>query len=205
MGHRSLKKKETHRLRALEMWKWRRIERIKWKDMKTNEWVQNAVGKRRKIVETIVNRKINWIGHILRSDGLFKDVLKGRMEGKRTRGRRRIGMIDELMEGTYRQMKKRAEDRVDWRSWIPWTCLTAEHSLWWWWWLHVKYNQSLLYKCTCQLQSFTTCQLQSFTTCQIQSFTTCQIQLFATCQIQSIATCQIKSFTTWHCTGRSDI
>jgi len=35
------------------------------------------------------------------------------MNGKRTRGRRRrIGMIDELMEGTYGQMKIRAEDRV---------------------------------------------------------------------------------------------
>jgi len=24
------------------------------------------------------------------------------------------------------------EDRVGWRSWTPWTCLTAEHSWWWW-------------------------------------------------------------------------
>jgi len=32
----------------------------------------------------------------------LKDVIEGRMEGKRTRGRRRrIGMIDELIEGTY--------------------------------------------------------------------------------------------------------
>jgi len=50
------------------------------------------------------------------------------MEEKRTRGRRRIGMIDELMEGTFRQMKRRAEDRVGWRSWTPWTCLMAEQS-----------------------------------------------------------------------------
>jgi len=93
--------------------------------MKTNEQVPSAVGERRKIIETIVNRKKNWIGHILRSDGLLKDVIEGRMEGKRTQGRRRIGMIDELMEGTYGQMKRRAEDIVGWRSWTPWTCLTA--------------------------------------------------------------------------------
>jgi len=45
----------------------------------------------------------------LRGDGLLKDVIEGKMEGKRTRGRRRIGMNDELMEGRYGQMKKRAE------------------------------------------------------------------------------------------------
>jgi len=42
--------------------------------------------------------------YIMIGDGLLKDVIEGRMEGKRTRGRRRICMIDELMEGTYGQM-----------------------------------------------------------------------------------------------------
>jgi len=36
----------------------------------------------------------------------LKDVIEGRMEGKRTGGRRRIGMIYELMEGVYGQMKE---------------------------------------------------------------------------------------------------
>jgi len=40
----------------------------------------------------------------------------------------KIGMIDEPMKGMFGQMKKRAEDRVGWQNWTPWTCLTAEHS-----------------------------------------------------------------------------
>ena len=51
----------------------------------------------REKVETIVRRKKNWIGHIMRGDGLMKEVMEGKMEGKRGRGRKRIGMIDELM------------------------------------------------------------------------------------------------------------
>ena len=50
------------------------------------------------MVEKIVRRKKNWIGHIMRGDGLMKEVMKRKMEGKRGRGRERIGMIDELME-----------------------------------------------------------------------------------------------------------
>jgi hypothetical protein len=32
------------------------------------------------------------MGHILRGDGLLKEVIEGRMEGKRIRGRPRLGM-----------------------------------------------------------------------------------------------------------------
>jgi len=53
----------------------------------------------------IYTRKKNWDGHILRGDGLLKDVIEGRMEGKIVRGKRRICMIE--------------EDRVGWRSWTP--------------------------------------------------------------------------------------
>ena len=118
----ALKKDEIQRLNALEMWLWRRMERVSWKDRKTNEEVLDMVGEKRSIVETIVKRKKNWIGHILRGEGLLKDVIEGRMEGKPPRGRKRIGMIDDLKEKSYQDMKRRAEDRVSWRSWIPRTC-----------------------------------------------------------------------------------
>ena len=118
----ALKKDEIQRLNALEMWIWRRMERVSWKDRKTNEEVLDMVGEKRSIVETIVKRKKNWIGHILRGEGLLKDVIEGRMEGKPPRGRKRIGMIDDLKEKSYQDMKRRAEDRVSWRSWIPRTC-----------------------------------------------------------------------------------
>ena len=43
----------------------------------------------------------DWIGHVLRGDGLLRDVLEGRMLGKRHRGRPRRGMKYDLMEGVY--------------------------------------------------------------------------------------------------------
>ena len=52
---------------------------------------------------------------------------KGRMEGKKRRGRPRIGMIDDLRESSYVEMKMRAQDREAWRSWVPRTCREAEN------------------------------------------------------------------------------
>ena len=43
------------------------------------------VGEIRKQRETIKMRKARWIGYVLRHDGLMKDVLEGRMEGKWTK------------------------------------------------------------------------------------------------------------------------
>ena len=51
-------------------------------------------------------------------EGLLKEVIEVKMEAKRPRGRPRIGMLDEL-KGSYVDMKRRAEDRQMWRSWVP--------------------------------------------------------------------------------------
>jgi len=85
------------------------------------------VGEERKQLSLIIIRKKNWIGHILRHEGLFRDVIEGKMQGKRPRGRPRIDMLNELKEGSYGQMKRRAEDRGGWKCWIPETCHLTEH------------------------------------------------------------------------------
>ena len=49
----------------------------------------------------------------------MKEVMEGKMEGKRGPGRKRIGMIDELMlNEQYVDLKRRAEDRQGWRVWL---------------------------------------------------------------------------------------
>ena len=69
------------------MWLWRRMEKISWTDKITNEQVSSGVRVQRKLLNILRNRKKSWIGHILRGNGLLKEVIEGRMEGKRARGR----------------------------------------------------------------------------------------------------------------------
>jgi hypothetical protein len=44
------------------------------------------------------------------------------MEGKRIRGRQRLGMLVDLITHSYVEMKRKTEDRVKWRNYMPWTC-----------------------------------------------------------------------------------
>ena len=49
----------------MEMWAWRKIQKVHCRDRKTNEEVVIMVGKKRTLMDTIMNRKRNWIGHVL--------------------------------------------------------------------------------------------------------------------------------------------
>ena len=108
----TLLEEEIDRLQALEMWLWRGIEKISWRDRVSNQDVLIKVDERRCLMRTIWQRKKNWIGHVLRGSGLLKDVLEGRMLGKKRRGRPRVKMIDDLMG----KSKPKGRRREEWES-----------------------------------------------------------------------------------------
>ena len=79
------------------MWCWRRIEKIKWSEKVTNEQVLDRIGEKRTLINNILRRKANWIGHILRRNCLLHDVIEGQMtEVKTVARRRRTQFIDDL-------------------------------------------------------------------------------------------------------------
>jgi len=48
-----------------------------------------TIEEERALISTIRKRQRKWIGHMLRGDSLLRTVTKGKMEGKKTRGRPR--------------------------------------------------------------------------------------------------------------------
>ena len=110
---------DIKRIEAFEMWVWRKMQKVRWSERKTNEEVLEMIDEQRSLMDRIIRSKKKWIGHIVRGDGLLKEVIEGRMVGKRPRGRKRIGFLNLIKKGTYGEMKRMAEDRNVWRSWMP--------------------------------------------------------------------------------------
>jgi len=115
----SLKKAEIQRLEALEMWLLINILNIKWTNKIPNRVVLQQAEDERSLVAKIKERQKTWVGHVLRNGNLLQRVIEERIQGKPTRGRKRIGMLSELTgKNDYASLKRRARDRNQWRNWI---------------------------------------------------------------------------------------
>ena len=64
------------------------MEKIKWSEKVTNERVLDHIGEKRTLLNNILSRKSNWIGHILRRNCLLHDAIEGQMTEVKGVGRR---------------------------------------------------------------------------------------------------------------------
>jgi hypothetical protein len=79
------------------------------------------VNEQRNILHEISKRKANWIDHILRRNCLLQRVTEGKIKGgievRGRRGRRRRKLLDDLKERReYCHLKEEALDRTVWRA-----------------------------------------------------------------------------------------
>ena len=81
----SQKKNEETRLDAFEMKGLRKILRVSWTAKKTNEWVLNKAGVKRKLLDIVKARKLAYYGHTMRKQGscLKKEIMQETMPGAR--------------------------------------------------------------------------------------------------------------------------
>ena len=82
-----------------------------------NEEVLLRVTEQRNILHEISKRKADWIGHILRRNCLLQQVIEGKIKGgievKGRRGRRRRKLLDDFKERRgYSHLKEEALDRT---------------------------------------------------------------------------------------------
>ena len=95
------------------------MEKISWTDHVRNEEVLLRVNEQRNVIQEIIKRKANWIGHILRRNSLLKQVIEGKIKGQievtRRQGRRRKKLLDDLKDRKgYCELKEEAIDHTMW-------------------------------------------------------------------------------------------
>ena len=115
----TLSKPRMDRLEAWEIRCLRRMGRISYKERKTNEEVLALFGSNRKLMNKIKTRKMFFFGHVKRHDSIIKQIVEGKMNGKRGRGRPRATWADNIKQWTNCSMKnctKMAKDRGLWRT-----------------------------------------------------------------------------------------
>ena len=89
-------------IQAMDMRCYRKILRISYKDHVINEEVrakfQQTIGPHEDFLTIVKRRKLQWYGHVSRSSGLAKTIVKGTVKGGRRQGGQRKRWEDNIRE-----------------------------------------------------------------------------------------------------------
>ena len=83
----TIKKAEHQRIDAFELWCWRRLLRVPWTARRLNQSILKEIGPEYSLEELMLKLKLQYFGHLMRTDSTEKTLLLGKIEGRRRRGR----------------------------------------------------------------------------------------------------------------------
>ena len=89
-GSWTVKKAESQRIDAFELWCWRRLLRVPWTVRRSNQSILREISPGCSLEELMLKLKLQYFGHLMRRlDSLEKTLMLGGIGGRRRRGRQR--------------------------------------------------------------------------------------------------------------------
>ena len=116
----TMRKHKRRKIDAFKLWCWRRVLRVSWMERKTNISIIENIKPERTLESRVTKAALSYFGHVVRAGGMEDDVMLGRMNGARKRGRPRQRWLD-ILKGyasgaTISSLIRDARDREGWRG-----------------------------------------------------------------------------------------
>ena len=91
----TVKKADSWRIDAFELWCWRRLLRVPWTARRSNQSILNEISPGCSLEGLMLKLKLQYFGHLTwRADSLEKTLMVEMIEGRRRRGRQRMRWLD---------------------------------------------------------------------------------------------------------------
>ena len=90
----TIKKAELRRIDAFDLWCWRRLLRVPWTARRSNQSILKEISPEYSLEGLMLKMKLQYFGHLGRTDSLEKTLMLGKFEGGRRRGRQRMRWLD---------------------------------------------------------------------------------------------------------------
>ena len=85
----TIKKAEHWRIDAFELWCWRRFLSVPWTAGRSNQSILKEISPEYSLEGLMLKLKLQYFGHMIRrADSLEKNLMLGKIEGKREAGQR---------------------------------------------------------------------------------------------------------------------
>ena len=95
----TVKKAESRRIDAFELWCWRRLLRVAWTARRSNQSILKEISSGISLEGMMLKLKLKYLGHLMRrADSLEKTLMVGGSGGRRRRGRQRMRWLDGITD-----------------------------------------------------------------------------------------------------------
>ena len=95
----SLKKAESQRIDAFELWYWRRLLRVPWTVRRSNQSILKEISPECTLEGLMLKLKLQYFSHLMwRSDSFEKTLIISKIEGGRRRGWQTMRWLDGITD-----------------------------------------------------------------------------------------------------------